>query len=60
MPSSFRCSFNSIEGRSSRLERKELDAVRIAGPGVGDPLECAAWTILARALLNADEAVTKG
>ncbi len=46
--------------QESRLERKELDAARIAGPGDGDPVERAAWTILARGLLNADEAVTKG
>ena len=46
--------------QKSRVERKELDAVRIAGPGDGDPVERAAWTILARGLLNADEAVTKG
>jgi hypothetical protein len=42
-----------------RLERKELDAATIAGPGPGDPLEPAAWTILARALLNLDEMVVK-
>ncbi len=46
--------------QKGRLERKELDAARIAGPGDGDPVERAAWTILARGLLNADEAVTKG
>ncbi len=43
-----------------RLGRKELDAARLAGPGDGDAVERAAWTILARALLNADEFVTKG
>ena len=32
----------------------------IAGPGQGDALERAAWTILARAILNLDEMVTKG
>ncbi len=47
-------------GAEERLERKELDAARIAGPGAGDPVERAAWTILSRAILNADEAVTKG
>jgi hypothetical protein len=47
-------------GQKERLERKELDAASIAGPGDGDAVERAAWTILARALLNTDEAVTKG
>jgi hypothetical protein len=46
--------------QKSRLERKELDAAKIAGPGDGDPIERAAWAILSRALLNADEAVMKG
>jgi len=43
-----------------RFERKELDAATIAGPGKGDAVERAAWTVLARAILNLDEAVTKG
>jgi hypothetical protein len=43
-----------------RLMHKELDATRIAGPGASDAIERAAWTILARAILNLDEAVTKG
>jgi hypothetical protein len=47
-------------GQKERLERKELDAAKIAGPGDGDAVERAAWTILSRALLNTDEAVTKG
>jgi hypothetical protein len=42
-----------------RLARKELDAAAIAGRGTGDPLEPAAWTIVARALLNLDEMVVK-
>jgi hypothetical protein len=43
-----------------RFELKELDAAKIAGPGEGDVNERAAWTVLARAILNLDEAVTKG
>jgi Protein of unknown function (DUF1549)/Protein of unknown function (DUF1553)/Planctomycete cytochrome C len=43
-----------------RFERKELDAAKIAGPGTGDVNERAAWTMLARALFNLDEAVVKG
>jgi hypothetical protein len=43
-----------------RLAHKELDAAKIAGPGQGDVIERAVWTILARAIFNLDEAVTKG
>ena len=43
-----------------RLERKELDAVKIAGNGVAPAIDRAVWTLLARAILNLDEAVTKG
>jgi hypothetical protein len=43
-----------------RLVRGDLDVARLAGPGDGNPVERAAWAILARALLNADEAVMKG
>jgi hypothetical protein len=42
-----------------RLSKKELDPEKIAAPGEGDPLERAAWTLLARALLNLDETITK-
>ena len=33
----------------------ELDAAAIAGPGDGDAIDRAAWTLVARALLNLDE-----
>jgi hypothetical protein len=46
--------------QKTRLERKELDAAAIAGPGPGEAVERAAWAIVARAILNLDEAVTKG
>jgi hypothetical protein len=49
-----------FQSQKPRFERKELNAATIAGPGAGDVTERAAWTILARALLNLDEAVTKG
>ncbi len=49
-----------FQAQKRRFELKELDASRIAGPGAGDPDERAAWTVLARVLLNLDEAVTKG
>jgi len=41
------------------LADKEVDAAKIAGPGAGDPIERATWTLVARAVLNLDEAVTK-
>jgi len=49
-----------FRSQKTRFERKELDAATIAGPGEGDAGERAAWTVLARAILNLDEAVTKG
>ncbi len=42
-----------------RLVRGELDAAAIAGPGEADPVERAAWTLTARAIMNIDEAITK-
>ncbi len=42
-----------------RLVAKELDAKTIAGAGDGDEVERAAWTLVARALLNLDETLTK-
>jgi hypothetical protein len=43
-----------------RFERKELDATTIAGPGNTDNVnERAAWTTLARSLLNLDEAISR-
>jgi hypothetical protein len=47
------------EAQKARLARKELDAGAVAGPGPGDAVERAAWTALARALLNLDEAIVK-
>jgi hypothetical protein len=47
------------EAQKRRLERHELDAVALAGPGPGDATERAAWAALARALLNLDETITK-
>jgi hypothetical protein len=48
------------EAQKERFDRKELDARAVAGPGQGDPAERAAWVVLARALFNLDETVTKG
>lgn len=43
-----------------RLARGELDPASLAGPGDADVAERAAWTTVARALLNLDETVTRG
>ncbi|MDW8206529.1 MAG: DUF1549 and DUF1553 domain-containing protein, partial [Chloroherpetonaceae bacterium] len=48
-----------FQNQKSRLERKELDASAIAGTGEGDVIERAAWTTLARSLLNLDEFIVK-
>jgi hypothetical protein len=44
----------------ARLTSGDLKAEEIAGAGDGSPLERAAWTAVARALLNLDETVTRG
>lgn len=49
-----------FESQKQRFAAKELDAAKIAGPGEGDANERAAWTVVARALFNLDEAITKG
>jgi hypothetical protein len=43
-----------------RFVSGELQADPVAGPGGGNPEERAAWTVVARAVLNLDEAITKG
>jgi len=45
--------------QKQRFEKKELDAAAVAGMGEGDVNERAAWTVLARSLLNLDEVITK-
>ena len=45
--------------QKQRFLSNELDAQAIAGEGPGDVNERAAWTALARAIFNLDEAVTK-
>ena len=47
------------ETQMQRLAAKELDAEKIAGPGEGDAIQRAAWTLTARAVLNLDEAIMK-
>ena len=46
--------------QKERFDRKELDPAILAGKGSGNESERAAWTALARTLLNLDEAITKG
>jgi hypothetical protein len=43
----------------ARLQAKELDAAKIAGPGDDHANERAAWTLTARAIFNLDETITK-
>jgi len=45
--------------QKARFVSNELDAKAIAGDGTGDVNERGAWTVLARAIFNLDEAVTK-
>jgi hypothetical protein len=47
------------ESQLARLKEGKLDAAKIAGPGDGEPTERAAWTLVARAILNLDEAIVK-
>jgi hypothetical protein len=47
------------DAQKRRFENGQLNAARVAGSGVGDLNERAAWTVLARALLNLDETITK-
>jgi len=46
------------ESQRARLESKELNAIELSGRQDGT-VEQAAWTVVARALLNLDEMVTK-
>ena len=45
--------------QQDRFAKKELDAAIVAGKGDGDSSARAAWTVLARSLLNIDEAIVK-
>jgi hypothetical protein len=47
------------QAQKRRFESKEVDTSAVAGPGDGDTQERAAWTAVARVLLNLDECITK-
>jgi hypothetical protein len=47
------------QSQRRRFSSKELDAKAVAGRGVGDDRERAAWTSVARVVLNLDETITK-
>jgi hypothetical protein len=47
------------ESQLARLKAGKLDAAKIAGAGDGDATERAAWTLVARAILNLDETIVK-
>src|SRR5690606_23133970 len=48
-----------VAAQRERLKSRAWAAPEIAGPGAGDAIERAAWTLLARALLNLDETVSR-
>jgi hypothetical protein len=48
-----------FEAEKKRLGSADANASALAGPGTPDKAARAAWTALARALLNLDEAITK-
>ncbi|MBS0206014.1 MAG: PSD1 domain-containing protein [Planctomycetes bacterium] len=48
-----------FDDQETRLQNKQLDAKALAGAGAENEIARAAWTIVARAILNLDEAVTK-
>ncbi len=48
-----------LQAQRTRFTSGQLDPAPIAGPGDAPPAERAAWTTLARALLNTDEMITK-
>lgn len=48
-----------FDEQRSRIQKNELDAAALAGAGGDNVIDRAAWTIVARAILNLDEAVTR-
>lgn len=50
---------NFYRSQKARFAAKELNAELVGGPGDGDANERAAWTVVARAVLNLDETISK-
>jgi hypothetical protein len=48
-----------LSTQRQRLAAGELDAVKLGGEGGGDPVDRAAWMLVARAVMNLDETVVK-
>lgn len=48
-----------LQAQQARLAAGELDAAAIAGDAATNVAERAAWTVLARAILNLDETITR-
>ncbi|MEZ5304212.1 MAG: DUF1549 and DUF1553 domain-containing protein [Verrucomicrobiales bacterium] len=48
------------QAQKQRFASGDANAQAVAGEGQGNPIERAAWTAAARALMNLDEAVTRG
>ena len=48
-----------LSTQRQRLAAGELDAAKLGGDGGGDPVDRAAWMLVARAVMNLDETVVK-
>ena len=48
-----------LSTQRQRLAAGELDAAKLGGDGGGDPIDRAAWMLVARAVMNLDETVVK-
>ena len=48
-----------LSTQRQRLAAGELDAAKLGGDGAGDPVDRAAWMLVARAVMNLDETVVK-
>src|SRR5262249_20389658 len=48
-----------LGNQQARFAKQELDAGKVAGSAEGNVADRAAWTAVARALLNLDETITK-
>jgi hypothetical protein len=58
-PEETRTLIDYLNAQRTRLAAGELDAAKLAGGETTDALERAAWMLVARALMNLDEAIVK-